>query len=130
MDDPVVAAAPAPAPVPKKEDMKEEKTSSGGGGVFGWFQGKLSARNLASNLDNLDMKAMESGDDPAATSGGDPSDLNVVMGLEKDKDDDDEFPRPSRDGVRPADQRPSLGFQVSVFCRPYPVGVWNYSSSA
>lgn len=65
---------------PQQQQQEEEPQKSGGGGVIGWVKGKLAARNVAANMANIDLSAVEA----TATETGQSSELDIVTGLDKD----------------------------------------------
>ncbi|CAB9523299.1 expressed unknown protein [Seminavis robusta] len=53
----------------------------GSGGVIGWVKGKIQKRNLAATMNNLDLDEAEKNALAAEAATGEPSDLDIAMGL-------------------------------------------------
>jgi len=51
------------------------------GGVIGWVKGRMQKRNIANSMNNINLDGMEQNDATAAMEGGEPSDLDIAMGM-------------------------------------------------
>lgn len=74
----MTAEVSAPSPSPQEQALKDDPAPRKG--VIGWVKGKIQNRNLANNLDKLNLDEIEK-NATLAVEGGEPSDLDIAMGL-------------------------------------------------
>lgn len=91
-----LASSPAPAQRPE-QPLNDDEPAPQRKGVLGWVKGKIQKRNLINNLDKLNLDEIEK--NATLTTEGEPSDLDIAMGLGEGGVVDEEQPVPEDEKI-------------------------------
>lgn len=82
--DPMETTTAASSSTPPQKDINnnnvEDEEPQQRRGVIGWVKGKIQKRNIAANMNNINLDAAEKSA-MAATEGGEPTEMDIAMGL-------------------------------------------------
>ena len=90
---PDAVAAPAQAPS-EQQDQQHHPDDQQRGGVMGWVKGRIQKRNITASMNNIKLDDIER-NTIGESQDGEPSDLDIVMGVE---DSDNDNPGAIKDG--------------------------------
>jgi len=79
-DDAPQAGAPPDGRMMNGDDHQEQRQQQQGG-VIGWMKGRIQKRSIAASMNNINLDDVQKNAVAAAEDGGDPSDLDIAMGL-------------------------------------------------